>query len=168
MTQRSRASLLMEGRTRPITEPTYLLLQRKSYIVAMKTATFNLIFNIFRKTYSIDLDTHGFLHWSRIIWQRSRARLLMEGRRVLSKRKCLHWQTWFQGNCLGKMRRESKRPFLHWHCMAKRSVTCAETIQQPMLTSVEFVLAPQHETSCDSEIKKEDFDYWRKKLKRAT
>jgi len=28
---------------------------------------------------------------------------------------------------------------------------------------VEFVLAPQHETSCDSEIiKKEDFDYWRK------
>ena len=30
-------------------------------------------------------------------------------------------------------------------------------------TSVEFVLAPQHETSCDSEITtKEDFDYWRK------
>jgi len=29
--------------------------------------------------------------------------------------------------------------------------------------SVEFVLAPQHETSCDSEIlKKEDFVYWRK------
>jgi len=28
---------------------------------------------------------------------------------------------------------------------------------------VEFVLAPQHETSCDSEITtKEDFDYWRK------
>jgi len=29
--------------------------------------------------------------------------------------------------------------------------------------SAEFVLAPQHETSCDSEITtKEDFDYWRK------
>ena len=30
-------------------------------------------------------------------------------------------------------------------------------------TIVEFVLAPQHETSCDSEITtKEDFDYWKK------
>jgi len=27
--------------------------------------------------------------------------------------------------------------------------------------NVEFVLAPQHETSCDSEIT-EDFDYWKK------
>ena len=32
-----------------------------------------------------------------------------------------------------------------------------------LLAVVEFVLAPQHETSYDSEIiKKEDFDYWRK------
>jgi len=29
--------------------------------------------------------------------------------------------------------------------------------------NVEFVLAPQHETSCDPETTaKEDFDYWRK------
>jgi len=34
---------------------------------------------------------------------------------------------------------------------------------QPLLRYVEFVFAPQHETSCDSEITtKEDFDYWRK------
>jgi len=33
----------------------------------------------------------------------------------------------------------------------------------------EFVLAPQHETSCDSEITtKEDFDHRRKQLKKAT
>ena len=33
----------------------------------------------------------------------------------------------------------------------------------PAIGCVEFVLAPQHETSCDSEITtKEDFDYWRK------
>jgi len=31
------------------------------------------------------------------------------------------------------------------------------------VTAVEFVLAPQHETSCDPETTvKEDFDYWRK------
>jgi len=31
------------------------------------------------------------------------------------------------------------------------------------LARVEFVLAPQHETPCNSEITtKEDFDYWRK------
>jgi len=34
---------------------------------------------------------------------------------------------------------------------------------------VEFVLAPQHETSCDSEITtKEDFAHWRKQLKKVT
>jgi len=32
MTQRSRARLLMEGRTRPITEPTYLLLSEKQLL----------------------------------------------------------------------------------------------------------------------------------------
>ena len=33
----------------------------------------------------------------------------------------------------------------------------------PSLPSVEFVLAPQHETSCDPETTtKEDFNYWRK------
>jgi len=32
-----------------------------------------------------------------------------------------------------------------------------------MLATVEFVLAPQHETFCDPETTtKEDFDYWRK------
>jgi len=32
-----------------------------------------------------------------------------------------------------------------------------------LFTFVEFVLAPQHETSCDPETTtKEDFDYWRK------
>ena len=32
-----------------------------------------------------------------------------------------------------------------------------------MFGCVEFALAPQHETSCDSETTtKEDFDYWRK------
>jgi len=31
------------------------------------------------------------------------------------------------------------------------------------IPTVEFVLAPQHKTSCDSEIAtKEDFDLWRK------
>jgi len=35
--------------------------------------------------------------------------------------------------------------------------------------TVEFVLAPQHETSCDSEITmKEYFDHWKKQLKKAT
>ena len=34
--------------------------------------------------------------------------------------------------------------------------------------SVEFVLAPQHDTSCDSEITtKEDFDYWRKLIEES-
>ena len=32
-----------------------------------------------------------------------------------------------------------------------------------MVVTVEFILAPQHETSCDPETTtKEDFDYWRK------
>jgi len=30
------------------------------------------------------------------------------------------------------------------------------------IVSVEFVVAPQHETSCGPETTKEDFDYWRK------
>jgi len=36
MTQRALARLLMEGRTRPITEPTYLLLQQTHSIILRK------------------------------------------------------------------------------------------------------------------------------------
>jgi len=34
---------------------------------------------------------------------------------------------------------------------------------ETIVSGIEFVLAPQHETSCDSEITtKEDFGHWRK------
>jgi len=45
------------------------------------------------------------------------------------------------------------------HLNTRRTYASKGTLRE----CVEFVLAPQHETSCDSEItKKEDFDYWRK------
>jgi len=37
-----------------------------------------------------------------------------------------------------------------------------------LFSPVVFVLAPQHETSCDSEITtNEDFDYWRKVIEES-
>jgi len=47
MTQISRASFLTQRRTRPITEPTYLFLQRKTAENAMAIVKFNLIFQYF-------------------------------------------------------------------------------------------------------------------------
>jgi len=63
----------MKGRTRPITEPTYLFLQQKTAIMSQWWSSYlTQYFNIFRKTYSIDLDIYVFVHCSRFIWHKDR------------------------------------------------------------------------------------------------
>ena len=44
-----------------------------------------------------------------------------------------------------------------------RNTHAKTLLMSGLVDLIEFALAPQHETSCDSEITtKEDFDYWRK------